>query len=440
MHKILLFIFFLLVSYNCVSQEGFQIQSKKNKISIPFQLINNLIVLPVDVNGAKLNFILDTGVEKTFLLSLEETDSVEFKNIVSIKIRGLGSEESINAYLSKKNTLKIKNFTDTNHEIYLVTDQDINFSAQLGIPVHGILGHEFLKNHLVEINYQNQKINIYKNKETFSSKKLKTYSEIPITLELGKPYIQTNITLNSKILDVKLLLDTGSSDSIWLFEDKAQNIQVPEKYFEDFLGRGFSGIIFGKKTKIDQITMGKYAVDIPNASFPDTLYTYRINSNKSRNGSVGSEIIKRFNTILDYKNQKLYLKKNSFFLDKFGYNMSGIEIQHNGVNWIKEEVLLQTRLANTEIPLFESNTKNIKYKFSLKPIYEITNVRKKSPAEKAGILKGDLVTKINNIIVFRFTLQEINKLLQSEEGRWINIEIKRNSKLINFKFQLEKLL
>ena len=34
---------------------------------------------------------------------------------------------------------------------------------------------------------------------------------------------------------------------------------------------------------------------------------------KGRNGSIGSEILKRFNLFFDYTNKKLYLKKNGFF-------------------------------------------------------------------------------------------------------------------------------
>lgn len=440
MHKLFSVIGIFLIINTCFSQDGFQFQTSKTKITIPFQLINNLIVIPVEVNSVKLNFILDTGVEKTFLLSLEDSDSIELKNIKSIKIRGLGSEESIDAYLSEKNTITVKEFVDANHDVYIVTDRDINFSAQLGIPVHGILGYDFLKNYIIEINYQKKKINIYKNKNSFSSKTLKKYVEIPITLDLGKPFINADITLNSKIINVKLLMDTGSGDALWLFQDKNNAIQLPPNYFEDYLGRGLSGSIYGNKSRIENIYLGKYSVNLPNTSFPDSLYTNKINSKNDRNGSIGGEILKRFNTILDYKNQKIYIKANSYFLDKFEYNMSGLEIQHNGVNWVKEEVLLKTRLSSSEIRVLEEGLTNIRYQFALKPVYEISSVRKNSPGEKVGLLIGDIITRINNVPVFRLSLQEINKLLQSEEGRTITIEVERNNKISEFKFQLEKLL
>jgi hypothetical protein len=49
-------IFFVLF----LPKKGFQFESGVNKISIPFKLINNLVFIPIKVNGVELNFLLDT--------------------------------------------------------------------------------------------------------------------------------------------------------------------------------------------------------------------------------------------------------------------------------------------------------------------------------------------------------------------------------------------
>ena len=72
------------------------------------------------------------------------------------------------------------------------------------------------------------------------------------------------------------------------------------------------------------------------ASFPDTLSTTNVDKNIGRGGSIGSDIIRRFTIVLDYKSNRVYLKKNSRFDDPFNINMSGIEIQHKGLQWISE--------------------------------------------------------------------------------------------------------
>ncbi|WP_395046005.1 aspartyl protease family protein, partial [Flavobacterium sp.] len=408
-------------------------------IKISFQLINNLVIIPVEINGVKLNFLLDTGVENTVLFSLDDSDSLQFNNIEKIKIRGLGSGNTIDALHSKKNKISIKGFTDNNHEIYIILDQEINFSSQLGIPVHGIIGYEFFKNHFIEINYSRKRLNIYKNNLNFSINKLKQYDEIPISLELQKPYIEAFANLNNQEIKTKLLVDSGGSDAMWLFENKI-NIKSPPIYFNDFLGYGFSGNIYGKRSRIEKLQIGNHKIPYPTISFPDSLSLQNANMVEGRNGSIGGEILKKFNVLFDYQNKKMYLKKNSDFYEPFNYNMSGIEVQHNGLQWIKEEVELKTQLVNAEISVIDEREKSVKYNFLLKPVYEVTNVRKDSPGAKAGVRKGDIIAKINGNHVFKYKLKDITELLQSEDGKTIYMEIERKGVILKLKFELKKIL
>ncbi|WP_395056396.1 aspartyl protease family protein [Flavobacterium sp.] len=433
---LLLFILFTVLSF---SQEGFQFSTHKKKIKVPFELINNLIIIPVSVNQVKLNFLLDTGVENTVLFSLDNVDSLKFKHIEKIKISGLGSGNTIDAFHSKKNDFTVSGFGDNNHEIYIILDQEINFSSHLGIPVHGIIGYEFFKNNFIEINYSRKILNIYKNSQDFSINKLKQYDEIPISLELQKPYIKTLTKLNDKDIKTKLLVDSGGSDALWLFEDKV-NILSPKKYFIDFLGRGFSGNIYGKRSRIEKIQIGKHEISYPTISFPDSLSLQNANMVEGRNGSIGGEILKRFDVLFDYPNKKMYIKKNTNFDEPFNYNMSGIEIQHNGLQWIKEEVELKPKFVNTEFAVIEDREKSIKYNFSLKPVYEVSNVRDDSPGANAGIRKGDTIRKINRNWAFKYKLKDITELLQSEEGKIIYMEVERNGIIIKVRFELKKIL
>ncbi len=180
-------IFIFLFLSNSWSQNGFQFETHKKKISIPFQFINNLIIIPIQVNGVTLNFMVDTGVDDTILFSLDETDEVSFSKIEKVRIRGFGSNEAFDAYKSVNNKLKIKNYTDTNHSIYLVLDQNINISSQVGVPVNGIIGAKLFKNNLVKIDYASKHIVIYNDNEKQLKSLTKNYSSLPIELIQGKP-------------------------------------------------------------------------------------------------------------------------------------------------------------------------------------------------------------------------------------------------------------
>jgi len=60
------FIFFIGFQISVSGQSGFLFETNKQKVTIPFQLINNLIFIPIEVNGVELNFLLDSGVERNY--------------------------------------------------------------------------------------------------------------------------------------------------------------------------------------------------------------------------------------------------------------------------------------------------------------------------------------------------------------------------------------
>lgn len=433
----------LLFNQIIFSQGGFKFSSSKKTITIPFQLANNLIIIPVELNGVNLNFLVDTGVESTILFSLNEADSISFNNIEKIKIKGLGSGESIDALHSKNNRLVINEFEDFNHEFFIILDEEVNFSSQLGVPVHGIIGYHFFKNHFIEINYKTKKISIFNDILDYSKSRLKKFDKVPISIELEKPYIFSSVLLNNEEINTKLLVDTGGSDAIWLFEDE-NKIQSSDVFFIDYLGKGFSGEIHGKRSRIQKIKIGNNELISPTISFPDKESLQNVSLVVGRNGSLGSEVLRRFTILFDYKNGNMFLKKNSYFDDPFNYNMSGMEIEHGGLQWIKEEIQLKASFVSNEkneISVYESDPKSsLKYQFSLKPRYEITNVRKSSPADLAGIKKGDVIQKLNGNNAFKYKLQDIISIMQSEEGKWIRLELERDGVLFKTKFQLKKIL
>jgi hypothetical protein len=425
------------------SQNGFEIQGKKDIIKIPFKLVNNLVIIPLNVNGTSLNFLLDTGVRETLLFSLDETEQVKFESIEKIKFTGLGNKEPFDGFKSSNNLVSSKGFVDKNHIIYIVLDQNINISSQVGFPINGIIGYHFFKNHSIEIKYKQNKIYVYSSISSISKKAKNKYQKASISIEEGKPYIQTKIVFENQSVDfdAKLLIDTGNSDALWLFQDKNAAIRIPEKTYSDFLGKGFGGNIYGERGRLKSFKLGGFIFNKPLISFPDSTATEGIEMVEDRVGSIGSEIMKRFNTLYDYQNNAIYLEKNGNFILPFNFNMSGLDIQHEGLQWVKEAYDLNN--TNTGLS-FESDgervTRTLKYKFVLKPSYSILSIRKGSPADLAGLKEGDVLIKLNSNFIHNYKLEDINSILKSEEGRTIYIEVERKGVLFKTKFKLQKVI
>ena len=438
----------LLISMVCLlccctvvtAQNTFMFTSKKKKVAIPFQLVNNLIIFPIKVNGVQLNFLLDTGVEETILFSLEENEEVKLFEIEKIMLKGLGSQDAVEGLKSKNNTLSINGLESKNQEVLVILDETFNFSSSLGVVVNGIIGYHFFENNFVSIDFARKKIYLY-NPLTINKKKItREYKSYPISIEKHKPYINSEVVIEKQPIAAKLLLDTGNSDAVWLFQNKKNNIEIPEKNFDDFLGRGFSGDIFGKKARIYHFALDNFEFEQPLVAFPDTLSVKNVKMVDKRLGSIGGEIFRRFSVIFDYQDNKLYLRKNENYNDPFHYNMSGIVLHHTGVQWVQGSRIEENPGSNTVKIDFGDTPLDMKYKFELKPVYEIVSVRKDSPADKIGLKKGDILVAINGVDSYRYSLQDINEILKSEIGRNIVIEVARKNIVIKYKFKLEAIL
>ncbi|MNK62570.1 hypothetical protein D3C87_817550 [compost metagenome] len=438
MKKYIVLFFGLFLPFLLFGQGDFLLENNATKATVPFKLINNLIFIPIKVNGVELNFLLDSGVEETILFSMEEKQEVSFNNVVKIKLRGLGSEEEIEGLKSTKNILETHGLKSNDHTVFIILDQSFNLSSHIGIPVNGIIGYKFFKNNLVEVNYQKKRIMVHSKSAKYQAKLDKQFKVVPITIERAKPYIMTKATVNDEEIPAKLLIDIGNSDAFWVFDN--DKIKLPNKNFPDFLGKGFSGDIEGHRAKIDKFSIDEFDFRKPIVSFPDSISIRNVKMVPGRIGSVGGEVLKRFTLVLDYGEKKLYLKKNSKFGEPFTYNKSGITVQHNGLQWVQETVHLETvRVASSmdELQEKDKNDNNFRYKFALKPVYEIVNVRKNSAAEKCGLRKGDIIVSINRTQPYKYSLQQINNLLKSEDDVWVDLEVERNSLVLKFRFKLE---
>ena len=413
------------------------INAKSDKIK--FQLINNLIIIPVEVNGVNLSFLLDTGVSKPILFNIINlSDSLQIKNVETVYLRGLGSDGSIEALKSKRNIVKIGKAVNVNQEVYVVFDESINFTPRLGIPIHGIIGYDIFKDFVVEINYASKTLK-FNNPETYKYKNCKKCRTLDLNLSQNKPYINGMIQIDSDEIPVKLLIDTGGSDALWLFEDDDKGIYpLEDKYFEDYLGKGLSGSVHGKRSKIKSFSLGDFKFNDVNVAFPDSSSIHIARKYRDRNGSIAGELLKRFNIVFDYGYEKITIRKNRLFNAPFHYNKSGIVLEQNGIRIVRETKdnfrNPADRTTNVDRIVLDQS-----YKYSIKPAFTIVELRSDSPAEKAGLLTGDILLSVNDKDTANLKMHEINDVFSGEDGKLIRLRIDRYGTRFYYEFRLEKL-
>ena len=440
MRKRALYLVLFLIGFTYIGfAQHFHISNKKKFEKIHFELVNNLMVVPVELNDAKLTFILDTGVSSPILFNLTEQDSVQINNVSEIMIRGLGEGDPIQALKSTGNTVKIGNAKSFNLPLYVVLDKDINFSTSLGIPIHGIIGYDLFKDFVVEVNYSRGFLKLY-NPETYNYKPSKKIETLPLEIKKKRAYVDAFITKeDDSEIPTKLLVDTGSSDALWLFQDMEKGLEVPDANYEDYLGKGLSGNIYGKRTKLKGIRIGSYYLSEAKAAFPFREAFEAVQNLGDRNGSLGGEVLKRFNIIFDYPNGKISLAKNGKFNNPFQYNLAGIELQHNGLRYLARKLAdangivrnSERKFGNVQI-LLENRTR-----LSLVPEIVVSGIRAGSPAANAGLKEGDVILAVNGKQVHNFKLQEVLQMLNQRKGKKVRVQIERYNRDLLFTFVLK---
>ncbi len=419
--------------------QAFELPKGMKYQKIKFELVNNLIILPIEVNGTELSFMLDSGVSKPILFNITDQDSIQINNVSEINIRGLGDGGSIKALSSRGNTFRLKNIENRRQLLYVVIDRTLNFSTSLGIPVHGIIGYDLFRDFVVDINYATQVIKFYDPKQ-YKYKKDRRSETLPMTIHKNKAYLDAHVLIEgSEGVPVHLLVDTGSTDAIWLFED--DDIGVPEAHYDDFLGKGLSGDVFGKRTKVSSIQIGSFVLREAKAAFPDIESFATIDNFGNRNGSIGGEVLRRFNIVFDYPNSQVTLRKNGMFKSPFHYNLSGITLQHDGMRLVSQRISNgygvikggEGAFGNVQI-LFEGNTR-----LSLVPEIVVSGIRAGSPAESAGMREGDIILAVDGKRVHKYKIQEIIQMLNDSKGKKVRVLIERYNSNLLFSFVLEDL-
>ena len=392
MYRKIIFIFLgLLFLFPNAKGQDFKIQNGKEKFSVPFQHVGSLVILPISINGSiPLNFVLDTGSPYTIITNLDAIRHFQLKKGESISVSGLGRDiQTIEAYSSKGNTIELGKAVSNHTDIVLIFEEGFDLSGRFGIPIYGIIGYDILKDFTVEINYSKKKISFYKPEFFHSKKNLRKYTALSIEIKGKKPYLKLHSQISGKEAELNLLVDTGSTDALWLFEK--ENIQIPENHIEDYLGYGLNGEIHGKKTRISHLTIGNYELENLTASFPDSISVSNL-IRKNRNGTVGAEVLRRFNTVYDYHEKKLWIKKNRYFKDDFHYNLAGLELYQP---------------------------------YADLPYLEVAYVRKDSPADLAGLKKGDAIRLVNDKKISVFNVNPFQDRFAAQKTDIIQLDNKK---------------
>jgi len=391
-------------------QFGFFLESGNGKVSIPFELHNNLIIITCRFNNMlPLKLVLDTGVKSPILLNKGLADVLGISMSKSITVMGVGYKQVVEAFIGHNVSLDFVT-TRANKKVYgrgvsiLVLKEDyLQLANHIGKDIHGVIGFDIFSRFTVEIDYSSKVINLY---ESGKFKPKRGYHRLDLEILDTKPHVTIPVKINDTITDtVRLMVDTGASHALLLHNDENDNIYLPEKKIRAHLGRGISGEISGYIGRVPEMKIGPFVFNDIVTSFPDQSAYGDSLTTDNRSGTIGGLLLKKFKVVFQYYDGAIYFKKASGFKKPFEYNMSGIDLKTEGDEF--QDLV-------------------------------VTNIREGSVAYESGIKEGDIIKSINGISSGDLSLSLAYRIFTSKEGRKINLVLKRDNKIIKETFKLRR--
>ncbi len=312
----------------CPSVLGSDIRftSGRSALAIPFELDDNLIYVPVSINGSKpLSFILDTGAFTIVDLPRARELGIKLKPLGQTE--GIGDEQQgvflgaekvsfglPGVTLSKQRLLavplnKVEDCVDEfNVDEY---GRDISSSKPQvkGVrrKVDGILGAEFFSKFVIEIDYASRLINVY---EPAGYRYNGKGEKLPLKVTPQHIFVHAHVLSQGRqALPVKLLVDTGSAMAITLtkrFTDEHQVLPSMERLNSTPIC-GLAGMMKEKSLlgEIDMLMLGGLKIENPLVEFRRASVDYEYD------GLLGGAVLRRYKVIFDYSRRLMIMEQKS---------------------------------------------------------------------------------------------------------------------------------
>jgi len=354
----------------------------KHKILAEFQIAKtgDPILLPVTLKDKELLFVLDTGSSHTAFDTSLRNELGEVKKIE--KALTHGTPITAELFDAPKAFLGPLNLQDSGQ----VSCLDLKIHSLIdGRKISGIIGMNFLRRYVIQIDFDKGKLSFLQPKEIQHTD---WGTELLIKHDsLGWPHITADIL---KSINVDFIIDTASNSTGGLGSDIFKRI-ISEKELttSEILTATASGVMQKREVRIDSLSVGSFEYE--KLIFSEANWSY-----------LGLLFLSRHIVTLDFPNSRMYLRKGKEFKKGDETDMSGLHL---------------LRISNQTV---------------------VYSVDEDSPAHKAGIRSKDIILKADEKDANTYNIYDLRRLLMSEDKRNITMTIKRGEDVKDVTFLLKK--
>lgn len=375
----------------------------KPVVTIPFKLVTRHIVVPVKINNSRsLSFVFDTG-DKVGIVDIARAKELGLDLHGQVRIGGAGSDTLLGSFV-RGATWKLQGFEDFSQPIALAIPLG-RLAARFGHDFDGIIGSDFIKQFVIEVDYQARVLKLHA-KEGF------VYSgsgeSIPIQFSgQGHPLIEAEVTpRGGPPIKGKFILDLGSSGALALHSPFVKEHGLLEANHHTIRAIGVGGAggdVQARIGRVSELKIGKFRIAGPTALLSqDKAGAF---ANASLAGNIGQRIASKFKLFLDYERQRIILEPASTFQDPFDQAQSGMALTAEGADF---------------------------------SVLRVIDVLEDSPASEAGLLKNDQILKVNNKDAADLSITALGEMF--ERPATFKLTIKRGEKTMQVTLIPRKLI
>lgn len=272
--------------------------------TIPFELgeDNRIYIKGLFNQSDTLNLVFDLGANITVMNKTrikEKKVNIKFDSLVS----NGGTNGSSQEELSFNNQVTLGNHTYRDIDI-------LGISYSENDVLDGVIGWNFFKEKKIKIDYESNEITVFDH-----------LSEIPNGYRKSKmkfinnvPYIRTEVYKNKKKVKIWAMLDIGYNGSFLVYYQEVAKHHLLNQY--PLIGEGISHGTDGRITKSDLVVLPKINLGGFEIYNMPVLLT-KTEFESSIPALLGGNLLKRFNFILDFEKNCVYINANENINSEF---------------------------------------------------------------------------------------------------------------------------
>jgi len=300
---------------------GIGLKANEPVATLPFKIHRGHIYIQGQINGGRtVNIVFDTGAAVNVANS-GLSEEVEFKS--KFNTMANGANGVVEMEFSKGNELRLgEGVVMKRQDFYLA---DISHLQDYDLPVDAIVGGTVLRNFIVELDFDQSVIRLFRFK---NYQKPTGFKVQPINLdEFNIPMVEvTTIVAENEPYSGRFLLDSGAGLAVSLNTPFVKEASLLEKVSPnyEYLGKALGNESMEYIGRLNELRfLGESFSGVPTRM---STTIEGVSGYSQINGLIGLEVLKRFHLIFNYEGRVMYFSKNKGFGKPFRENRYGLNI------------------------------------------------------------------------------------------------------------------